>query len=63
MGLEVCLERCDSYGHFGYLKKSKKIILREFCKRLHCPAIGTLTLLLFIQWCNAMVHLASSNSF
>ena len=48
-GSEVCLERCDSQGNFDYLeKKQKKIILREFSKRTHCPAIGTLALLLFI---------------
>ena len=28
--LEVCRERCDSYGNFGYLKKYK---LRSICKK------------------------------
>ena len=34
--------------YFWLLKKSKKFILREICKRKHCPSIGTLALLLFI---------------
>ena len=52
---EVCLERCDSYGNFGYLKKKKKkIILREFSKRTHCPPIVTLFLLLFVS----QIHIA-----
>ena len=46
-GSEVCLERCDSYGSFGYSNKKKKNILREICKRTHFPSIGTLALLLF----------------
>ena len=50
MGSEVGLERCDSYGNFGYLKTSKMIILREFCEGTHCPAIGTLALLLFLTF-------------
>ena len=48
MGSEVCLERCDSYGNFGFKKKSNNFILREFCKRTHCPPIVTLALLLFL---------------
>ena len=47
-GSEVYLERCDSYGNFGYLKKSNIFILREILKRKHCPSIGTLALLLFL---------------
>ena len=47
---EVCLERCDSYGDFGYLtKKSNIFILREICKRTLCPSVVTLALLLFLQ--------------
>jgi hypothetical protein len=48
MGSEVYQERCDSYGNFGFKKKSNNLILREFCKRTHCPSIVTLVLLLFI---------------
>ena len=49
MGSEVCLERCDSYGNFGYLeKKSNIFILGEFCKRTQCPSIETLALLFFL---------------
>ena len=48
-GLEVRLVRCDSYGNFGYLKKTNIFILREICKRTHCPHIRTLALLLFID--------------
>ena len=50
IGSEVCLERCDSYGDFGFKKRKKNIfILREFCKRTHCPPIVTLALLLFLE--------------
>ena len=51
MGLEISLERCDSYGSFGYLflKKSNIFILGEFCKITHCPYIETLALLFFIS--------------
>ena len=33
-GVEVCLERCDSYGNFG-LKKSNIIIFRRIKKKEH----------------------------
>ena len=48
MGSEVYLERCDSYDNFDLKQKFKKIIFREFCKRIHCPPIVTLALLLFL---------------
>ena len=34
--------------HTVILKKSNIFILREFCKRTHCPLIVTLALLLFV---------------
>ena len=46
--LEVCLERCDLYGDFGYLNESNIFIMRELCKITHCPFIGTLALLLLV---------------
>ena len=49
MGSEVCLERCNFYGNLGLKKKSNNFILREFCKRTHCPPIVTLALLLFLS--------------
>ena len=48
-GSEVCLEKCDSCGNLGY-EKTKDFILREICKRTHCPPIVTLALLLFIHF-------------
>ena len=57
MGSEVCLERCDSYGDFGFKKRKKNIfILREFCKRTHCPPIVTLALLLFVTTTNIFLE-------
>jgi hypothetical protein len=29
MGIEVCLERCDSYGKFGYIKKQAPAELED----------------------------------
>ena len=29
MGSEVCLERCDSYGNFGYLEKNQTFYSRR----------------------------------
>ena len=29
MGSEVCLERCDSYGNFGYLEKNQTFLFHE----------------------------------
>ena len=46
MGLELCLERCDTYGNFG-LKKNI-FFLWEFSKITHCPPVVTLALLLFV---------------
>ena len=48
-GSEVCLERCESYGDLGYLKKSNIFILREICKRTYCPPLVTPVLLLFVK--------------
>ena len=46
---QVCLERCDSYGDFGYLTKNQTFfILREICKRTLCPSSVTLALLFFL---------------
>ena len=48
---EVCMERFDSYGDFGYLKKKSNIsILREICKRTHCPSIVIVAFLLFLGY-------------
>ena len=46
---EVCLERCDSCGDFGYLTKNQIFLFEEkFVKRTCCPSIVTLALLLFL---------------
>ena len=48
-GLEVCVERFDSYDNFGSLeRKSQKKILGKFCKRTHCPPDVTLGLVFFL---------------
>ena len=48
-GSEVSLERCDSYGNFGYLeKKSNIFILGEFCELTQCPSIEIQALLFFV---------------
>ena len=48
--LEVCLEKCDSYGDFCYLTKNQTFNFEEkfVNKKIHCPSFVTLTLLLFI---------------
>ena len=33
MGSEVCLEQCDSYGNFGYLKKKLYFFIREILRK------------------------------
>ena len=46
----VRLERCYSYGDFGFFffKNLNIFILREISKRRQCPRIDTLALLLFL---------------
>ena len=47
-GSEVCLERCDSHGNFGFFFNKFFLLLENFVKRTHCPHIVTMALLLFI---------------
>ena len=60
---EVCLERCDSYGNFGFKKKSNDIILREFCEITHCPPSVTMALLLSISYKGSVVKKIADNIF
>ena len=59
MGIEVCLERCDSYGKFGYIKnklqQSWSMMLhenvKEFSVKIVIPAFqNPLSLTLFALW-------------
>ena len=49
MGSEVFWKNVIHTVILAFKKKPKNFVLREFCKRTHCPPVVTLALLLFLQ--------------